>query len=150
MRKLRELGIASVHLFVALLLIGLTAEHGLSQTTLFEQTVISPIGNPATGPISFASTVSTSDDTIPNRSYDNFVLTDASELTQLNWVGTYNGLFNPVGLRSVVDFEVKIYSNTAGNEPMSIVYCIVRRKTQQSSRAKCATNNAHVTRNAPR
>ena len=50
--------------------------------------------------------------------YDNFVLSQSAVLTGISWGGVFAGDFNPDGnLRSNVDFQLRIYENSAGNIP---------------------------------
>ena len=105
-----------ITLFAALSSILMGAVGSAQDVVLFDQPPV-VVGNPATGPTSFASTLSVMEDdnTVPNRTYDNFTLTSNSTLTALGWQGGFNGVFHPeLSFRSEVDFEVTVFGDQLG------------------------------------
>ncbi len=100
-----------------MLLFGITAASSATTTTVYEQQSRT-IGNPATGSISFASTVS--DDPLEPRAkaFDNFTLDSSVTISELTWRGAYNNEFNPnSAFRGEIDFDIYIYGNLGNNSP---------------------------------
>ena len=84
---------------------------------LYEQSPIS-IGNPATDAISIFSTVSDDPQEPRAKTWDNFTLQQDAEITAIQWMGTYNNVFNANdALRGEINFQVEVFANTAQDAP---------------------------------
>lgn len=83
---------------------------------LVDQTSI-PIGNPNMGNTAVASTIA---DVIiqESQAWDNFVITEPVNITELHWSGAYFNAFNPDGdLRGDTDFRIEFLPNLPSNAP---------------------------------